>query len=90
MTNAKNFLYLYKYLIKPYFEKYKNEFAKHSERLSRLFHMNLKDDPDKDVEGFKGMDRMCLKVMMVICMEQIGIIHKICHRIKTQKLANII
>jgi hypothetical protein len=54
MNYAKNLLSLYKYLIKPYLEKYKNEFAKHSERLSRLFYMTIKGDPDKDVESFKG------------------------------------
>ena len=54
MNYARNLLNLYKYLIKPYFEKYKKEFEKHSERLSRLFYMTLKGDTDKDVKTFQG------------------------------------
>ena len=54
MNYAKNLLNLYKYLIKPYLEKYKNEFAKHSERLSRIFYMTLKEDTDRDVRSFMG------------------------------------
>jgi hypothetical protein len=54
MNYANNLLNLYKYLIKPYLEKYKNEFAKHSERLSRIFYMTLKEDTDRDVRAFLG------------------------------------
>jgi len=52
MDYAKNLVNLYKYLIKPYLEKYKNEFAKHSERLSRIFYMTIKEDTDRDVGSF--------------------------------------
>jgi hypothetical protein len=54
MDYAKHLLNLYKYLVKPYLEKYKNEFSKHSERLSRIFYMTLKEDTDRDVRSFMG------------------------------------